>query len=376
MLVNSRFAKSVVATVGLIAAVLMVSIVYVQAASAQSTTSNSANTLKITPVRTDLQIEAGKSGKVDVTVTNLTDKQILVRPIENDFIQGDESGTPSLILDANEYAPTHSLKRFMVPLKDVTIPAKQSKTVTVQINVPANAQAGGYFGALRFAPSTPDSGGQVNLSASVASLILLTVPGPVEEKLNLTDFSILQGGKASTDFRTPSDLKLSFRFENKGNIQLGPFGKISVKQGDKVVYDYDFNNKNPRDVILPDGARRWEVPLEKIGDFGHYTVNATFTYGSKNQSIDIVVIQGCGRVFTRHHSIYFMGRMEITLRRSLALDSSGTCLSGLLLRLSSYFSSLHSISGALSYSSVAVHLGLVVHREVSGTAVRHDAADN
>lgn len=282
MLVNSRVLKNVRIVLALVVATLVLSIAHTVSAQAQA-----ANTLKVSPVRSDIQIKAGESGKVDVTVTNLTSKAILVKPIENDFIQGDESGTPSIILDENEYAPTHSLKRFMKPLGNVIIPANDSKVVTVQITVPKDAKAGGYFGAIRFAPTTPDSGGQVNLSASVASLVLLTVPGPVDEKLNLTDFSILQAGKSATDFRTPKDLKLSFRFENVGNIQLGPFGKVSVKQGDKVVYDYDFNNKNPRDVILPDGARRWEVPLENIGEFGHYTVNATFTYGSKNQSIDI-----------------------------------------------------------------------------------------
>ncbi len=262
--------------------------VFTSSASAQSRTST-ANTLKVSPVRTDIQIKPGETGEVPITVTNLTGGDILVAPIENDFVQGDENGTPSIILDAKEYAPTHSLKRFMVPLKNVTVPANGSTVVKVKIAVPANAQAGGYFGALRFAPTTPDSGGQVNLSASVASLILLTVPGPVTEQLNLTNFDIQQGqgGKAATDFRTPNDLKVAFRFENKGNIQQGPFGKISVTQGGKLVYDYDFNQDTPREVILPDGARKWEAPLKEIGDFGYYTVQATFTYGSTNKTIEV-----------------------------------------------------------------------------------------
>ena len=285
MLVKSRVLRNVRVAMGMLVAVVAVAGILPSAVQAQTT--NAANTLKVSPVRTDLQIKAGETGKVDVTVTNLTNKDILVKPIENDFVQGDENGTPSIILDEDEFAPTHSLKRFMRPLSNVTIPANASKVVTVTIVVPKDAQAGGYFGALRFAPTTPDSGGQVNLSASVASLILLTVPGPVSEKLNLTAFNIQQGSKAGTDFRTPNDLKVAFRFENKGNIQIGPFGKISVSQNGKVIYDTDFNNKTPKDVILPDGARKWEVPLEKVGDFGYYTVNATFTYGSSNQSIDV-----------------------------------------------------------------------------------------
>ncbi len=269
---------------GFAVAIALVSGVFVSSVNAQSST---ANTLKVSPVRTDIEIKAGTSKEVPITITNLTGGDVLVSPIENDFVQGDENGTPSIILDANEYAPTHSLKRFMSPLANVKVPANGSAVVKVKITVPASAQAGGYFGALRFAPTTPDGGGQVNLSASVASLILLTVPGPVTEKMDLTDFNVQQGSKAGTDFRTANDLKAVFRFENKGNIQQGPFGKISVSQGDKVVYDYDFNLETPRDVVLPDGARKWEVPLKNIGDFGHYTVNATFTYGSKNESIDV-----------------------------------------------------------------------------------------
>lgn len=284
MLVNQRVLKNVRTVIGLFVAVVLLVSAIGSSASAQSAT---ANILKISPVRTDIQIAPGSSGKVDITVTNLSDNDVLVSAIENDFVQGDENGTPSIILDENEFAPTHSLKRFMVPLADVKVPANGSTVVSVTINVPASAQAGGYFGALRFAPTTPDSGGQVNLSASVASLILLTVPGPTVQQLNLSEFTLQQGSKAGTDFRTANDLKAVFRFENKGNIQLGPFGKVSVTQGDKLVYDYDFNNKNPRDVILPDGARKWEVPLKNIGDFGYYTVYATFTYGTENKSIDI-----------------------------------------------------------------------------------------
>ncbi len=287
MLAKSRILRGVRGVVTLVLAAVLVVSGVAGSAHAQSSASNTANTLKVTPVRTDLQIEAGKTGTVDVIVSNLTGNDVTVAAIENDFIQGDENGTPSIILDANEYAPTHSLKRFMQPLKNVTVPAKKSTTVTVTINVPATAQAGGYFGALRFAPTTPDSGGQVNLSASVASLILLTVPGPVTEKLDLTSFTLQQGNKPGADFRTPNDLKVAFRFENHGNIQQGPFGKISVRQGNKVVYDYDFNTSTPRDMVLPDGARKWEVPLKEIGQFGHYTVNATFTYGSKNQTIEV-----------------------------------------------------------------------------------------
>lgn len=246
-----------------------------------------ANVIKVSPVRSDIEIPAGTSKKIQMAITNLTKGSITVKPIQNDFVAGDERGTPALILDEDKFAPTHSLKRFMKPLPNITIEPGKIRTVDVQITVPKDAQAGGYFGAVRFAPTTPDGGGQVNLSGSVASLILMTVPGPTVEKLNLTDFNIQQGGKNGDYFQSSNDLQATVRFESKSNIQLGPIGKLSVKQGDKVVYDVDFNNKDQRDMILPDSARRWDIPLKNIGSFGNYTVLATFTYGTKNQTIEV-----------------------------------------------------------------------------------------
>lgn len=282
--------RQVVRYARLSAAILVVAgfLAGLQPSSHVNAQSNTANTLKITPVRSDIQINPGERKAVRVTVSNVTSQKITVRAVSNDFIASpQEDGSPALILDENEFAPTHSLKRFMTAVPDFEIPANQGRTIDVLITVPANAQAGGYFGAIRFAPTDPSTGGQVNLSASVASLILLNVPGPTQESLNLTDFEIRQGEKKGTDFRTSNDLKAYFRFQNMGNVQLGPFGKISVSQGDKVVYETDFNIENPRELVLPDSARRWEVPLKDIGEFGHYTVSATFTYGSKNQTIEV-----------------------------------------------------------------------------------------
>ena len=258
-----------------------------QTAWAVTSKSNPANTLKISPVRSDISINPGESKTIEVTVTNLTDADVAVQPYENDFIAKGEDGTPALILDDKQYAPTHSLKKFMAPLSVFTVKAHQAAVVKVILNVPKSAQPGGYFGAIRLAPADPTDGGQVDLSASVASLMLLTVPGPMTEKLNLTDYSIQQNGKSGTYFQNPNNLAFSFRFENKGSVQESPFGNISVKNGDKVVYSHEFNSETPRDMVLPDSARRWTVPLKNIGTFGYYTVEGTLTYGSKNETVNI-----------------------------------------------------------------------------------------
>ncbi|OYX43777.1 hypothetical protein B7Y94_00995 [Candidatus Saccharibacteria bacterium 32-49-12] len=130
-------------------------------------------------------------------------------------------------------------------------------------------------------------GGQVNLSASAASLVLLKVRGELPEKLNLTEFLVRQGSQPGSFFTSANDLNVSARFHNESNVHLGPFGKISVTKGDQLVHEVDFNNKTQRDMILPDSARRWSIPLSGIEGLGRYTVTATLTYGSTNQTIEV-----------------------------------------------------------------------------------------
>lgn len=246
----------------------------------------SADVLKVSPVRSDIQIQAGASDVVRATLTNLTDQTLSVRPTINDFIAGDEYGTPALILDDEAFAPTHSLKRFIGALPVVQVAPGEAKRIDVPIAVPAGTQAGGYFGAIRFVPSVLGGGGQVNMSASIASLVLLSVPGNTVETLELTDFSVLQGTQPGSLFRTGDDIHALIRFQNKGNVQTGPFGKVSVLRGDQVLFEVDLNNKKPRDMILPDSARRWNIPLKNIDGFGRYTVRATFTYGQQSKTIE------------------------------------------------------------------------------------------
>jgi hypothetical protein len=282
-----KFCRSLLLAAGMSVLVLQSTAqVFAATSKAPAATPGGNNSLKITPIRSDVTIKPGDSGTVKVQVTNLTTAPVTLKAIENDFVAGDENGTPAVILDENSYAPSHSLKRFMVPIANVNVAPNQTSEATVKIVVPKNAQAGGYFGALRFAPA--GAGNQpVSVASSVTSLILLTVPGPTVERLTLTNFDVQQNGGSATNFRTPNNLSLLLRFKNDGNLQEGPFGQVNVQKGKKVVYSYNFNINAPRDQILPDSARRWLIPVKGFGKFGKYTVSGTFGYGAKGETINI-----------------------------------------------------------------------------------------
>lgn len=282
-------AKQMLSATLAVAASVVLAVAFVAAStSAQSANeAATANALKVSPLRTDVSVEPGSTEIVKVIVTNPSSDAVSVRVIQNDFIAGDEDGTPAIYLEETEYAPSHSLKRFMTPVENLALEPNEARVVEVELNVPADAEPGGYYGVVRFAPTDPDTGGQVNVSASVASLILMTVPGDAPEKLNLTDFDVRQDGSNKAFFTDGEGITVNFRFKNEGAVHAGPFGKVSVLKGDNIVYDTNFNDKDQRDMILPNSARSWAVPLEDISGFGRYTVSATFTYGADNQTIEM-----------------------------------------------------------------------------------------
>lgn len=280
--------RKYIAGFGLLVAVSLVGVAITTTSFAQTDgDATTANSLKVSPLRTDISADPGETKVVKITIGNPTSSAVSVRPVQNDFVADGEDGTPALILEESEYASSHSLKQFLQPLDSFTLEGGESKTIEATIVVPENAEAGGYFGAVRFMPTSPDEGGQVNLSASVASLILLTVNGDAPEKLTLTDFTVQQQGRSATFFTTGDNMSISIRFKNEGNLQAGPFGNISVTKGGEVLYQTEFNNSDPRGMVLPDSARRWSESIENISGFGKYTVSAVFTYGSNNQTIEV-----------------------------------------------------------------------------------------
>lgn len=272
----------------LIAAVVLSMMFLGALAGAQAT--GSGNGIRVSPVRTDLTIEPGETSSVTLTVQNITAADAEFQAITNDFVAGDnEQGQPALILDADEYAPSHSLKRYMSEIPNFTVEAGGSKQVKVAITIPSDAAAGGYYGAVRFAPAAEGDGtSNVTLSASVGSIILVRVPGDLVENVALKSFDVRTSAtsdNASSIFMSNRGLYAVARFENTGNVHEQPFGKVVLKRGSEVLQTVEINDTDPKANVLPDSVRRFSVELDKVGVWGKYTVTGNFGYGTTGQLI-------------------------------------------------------------------------------------------
>jgi len=246
-----------------------------------------ANGYQISPVRSEYTIEKGKSDQLTISIQNPSDVATTAKAVMNNFVASeDESGTPRLILADDAQPPKNDFKKLISSIADVQIGPKERKEVPVTITVPDDANSGGYYGAVRFVPANATNDSTVGLTASVGTIVLVTVPGDLKIKLDMVQLSAAQNKKAKS-FITSGDVDILTRLKNDGDIHVKPFGRVSVKSMfGKTVASYEFNNTEPRANILPGSIRRFDDKLGKHKLLGRYTIEANL--GSNAGSGDLL----------------------------------------------------------------------------------------
>lgn len=265
------------------------SIVLVASNFTSAQQSGVANGFKVSPVRAEVTVDKGKTSTQKVYVTNVNSYPVTARAIINDFeASTDETGKPQIILDENKSAASNSFKSLVKPIADVTLEPGKAVEIPVVITVPGDAQAGGYYGAVRFISAESDTPGQKNvaLSASVGTIFLVKVPGELTEQLQLVDFSAAKDGSTSRFFTNGNNLEIITRLKNTGNIHVAPFGRVQISdRSGKIVEEYEFNGESPRANILPNSTRKFTDKLKKQNFVGKYTVTANLGYGTTGSLI-------------------------------------------------------------------------------------------
>lgn len=261
---------------------LLITIIFVSSQNqmlfAQAQGDQSANGFRISPIRSELSIEKGASQTVSIMVENPSSLPVKAAAIINDFQASEtEDGQPRILLD-NSFAPSHSLKKLVKEVPDTDISAGGRQEVKVTITIPANAAAGGYYGAIRFIPAENKKSANIALTASVGSIFLVNVPGDVKEHLALVQFTAAVNGSGKKII-TGGDVSIITRLKNDGDTHEKPFGKIQVKNSKGAVVELvEVNNTDPQANILPDSTRKFETKLTNKKWFGRYTVTASLGY--------------------------------------------------------------------------------------------------
>ncbi len=262
----------VLALVGLLASPL-------QFASAQQ---NSGSGLSISPTRTELSIKPGQAGTVTITIKNVTQGAITAKALVNDFEPDNDTGEPRLLTDDNKRSAA-SIRDFLIGFDDIELAPDEEKEINIPIQIPSDAAPGAYYGVIRYQAVPKSSGeqgaGQVALTASVGSLVLIEVPGNITEKIQVMSVKAYLGDKSGTFF-TNKPNQVGIKVKNLGNSFAKPFGQVQIKDmTGKQVHAYEINNSTPRGNILPNSERTFKDELKGISKPGRYTVTANVSFG-------------------------------------------------------------------------------------------------
>lgn len=277
----------------------------------------SGNGFRISPVRTEYVIDKGKSDTLVMTIENPADVPTKADIIVNDFVASEqEDGEPRLILNENESAPKNSFKSLVGDLADIELGPGEKKDVSIRISVPENANAGGYYGAVRVVPISNGIGdANVGLTASVGTIVLVRVPGNLKERLDLLEFTAAQDGKAKSFF-TNGNVSSLIRLKNEGDIHVKPFGKVQVKNMfGKVVHEFELNideRTKERDNILPASTRRFNNDFPDKNWLGRYTIHANIGYS-----------QGGGDLISTQATFWYMPVWSLVVLALLAIVFAG-----------------------------------------------------
>jgi hypothetical protein len=273
--------RAVAITLGALFAVLPLSPAFA-ATTPVANNNNVGQALEIAPPVLTLNANPGQVIRTKISLSDISSGNLVVKGQANDFIAAGEDGTPKILLDTKQVSP-FSLKDWVSPLPQLLMKPREIRNLPITFSIPANASPGGHYGVIRFTATPPDlSGSGVSLSASLGSLVLITVSGKTSDQLSVASFTTEKAGKAKSLFES-TPITFVTRLKNTGNVQEQPVGRIIIKDmfGKTVA---GLNVNLPPHYVLPSSIRRFESSLDPsvIGNkhlFGHYTASLTTSYG-------------------------------------------------------------------------------------------------
>jgi len=212
----------------------------------------------VSPVKLEITGDPGKTLNGELRLFNEeAETRTLYSSSENFEAQG-ETGTPNFLTTKDGLAS-------WIKIQDqITIKSKEEKVIPFTIQIPKDAEAGGYFSGILWATNPPSKQGesQVSVSGKVGVLVLLKVSGEVKEGGGLLEFST----KNRQKFFTALPVSIVYRFSNDGGDRVVPSGEIKIKNlFGSVLATLPANET--KGSVLPGGARRfgadWTIPKAK-----------------------------------------------------------------------------------------------------------------
>lgn len=271
-----------------IVAALLLLLSSVPFAHAQQAPSGSG--LSISPTEFEYTIKPGGSQSLTITLKNITVDAVVAKGEVDDFKSDNLTGNPQIITNSTAVSP-NSIKPFVQNLDNVTLAKGQQKQVIIGLDIPKSTPPGAYYGVIRYR-AIPQSAaapgpGQVALTASVGTIVLITVPGNIRQQVHVDGLEVYRGASSGSFFVKPPN-KVGIRISNYGNGFIQPFGNIEIQDMfNKNVANFPFNNPKQLGNILPNSSRTFTHNFSGVNKIGRYTVLASVSYGNNGQVLTL-----------------------------------------------------------------------------------------
>ena len=210
--------------------------------------------LSITP-RKNYTIEPGKSVEDTLTIRNLDhEKPLYLNLRVIDFTYTGDGGTPKLMLDEEAAQTTWSLRPYLQVPESVTVEPGASQTVDIGVSIPANRGGGSLYSAIVYSSSSSE-GANVGLSASGVTLVFTSIPGEVDQDLQLEKLGAYdEDVKKYSYWNLDQPFKIAYTLKNNGNVVEAPVGTITLKN--IFGHEVTINDINPNDSLALIGQTR------------------------------------------------------------------------------------------------------------------------
>jgi len=241
--------------------------------------------LSITPPLIKNNIEPGQVWKSSIKLVNNNAEELRAYVAVRDFVSGKEDGTAVFIDSAGPENGDLLLSSWIaINQGPYAVPPHSSEEIPFIIEVPADASPGGHYAAILTGTKPPEvdtHGSSVKISAMLATLLLMSVSGEIDEAGSIREFS------TDRKYYTDSNVKFTVRFENQGNIHLQPQGEIKIfDMFDKEIDKITINHQTEFGNVLPQSTRKWEYEWrggEGLLDTGRYKAELILTYGERGK---------------------------------------------------------------------------------------------
>lgn len=166
----------------------------------------------------------------------------------------------------DETAPTTAPTTWLdYPAETLDLKPAQKVERDFTVTIPDDAKPGQYITGIVLQTAEPiaiGDSGMLRQTIAKAVAVLITVPGPVEPKLEIGQVSLKQSANANA---------LQIEIQNAGNVLLKPSGTVTMTSGDEQILTAPVEMGS----VYAGMATTLELPIPVVLAPGDYTVDVT-----------------------------------------------------------------------------------------------------